>query len=73
VSSPSFPNSASAEMSVSFSLLLLEMELNYIQHEVKGGQVIEFTQIREGRDACELLIVITRNGVECYTDKGTGW
>jgi hypothetical protein len=36
---PSFPNSDSAEMSVSFLLLSLEMEWNMIQQEGKGGDI----------------------------------
>jgi hypothetical protein len=39
---PSFPNSASAEMSVIFSSFLLGMEWNVIQFEVKYGEVTQF-------------------------------
>jgi hypothetical protein len=42
VSLNSFPNSASAEMSVSFSLLFLGMKWNLIQPEVKGAEVAKF-------------------------------
>jgi hypothetical protein len=40
---PSFPNSASAEISVRFLLLELGMERNYIQPEGKGGKVTQFS------------------------------
>jgi hypothetical protein len=36
---PSFPNSASAEILVSSSLLILGMDLTFIQLEGKGGEV----------------------------------
>jgi hypothetical protein len=40
---PCLPNSASAEMSMSFLLLELEMELYVIQPEIKGGEVTQFS------------------------------
>jgi hypothetical protein len=53
---PSFPNSASAEMSVSLSLLLLRMESNGIQPKIKAGEVTQFPQYCKYRDIHELLI-----------------
>jgi hypothetical protein len=67
---PSVPNSESAEMSLSFSLLLLRIEFNVIQRKSKQGEVIKFSQFRECRDVLELLIVMTRIGVECDTGRG---
>jgi hypothetical protein len=64
---PSVPNSESAEMSLSFSLLLLRIEFNVIQRKSKQGEVTKFSQFRECRDVLELLIVMTRIGVECDT------
>jgi hypothetical protein len=58
---PSFPNNASAEMSVSFSLLNLGMERNEIQPEVYVGEVAQFTQFSECRDVREVYIFNTRN------------
>jgi hypothetical protein len=57
-------------MSVSFSLLKLEMEWNMIQPEFKGGEVAQFSQFGECRDVREVLIAITRNGVEYDTARG---
>jgi hypothetical protein len=65
----SFPNSLSAEMSVSFSLLTLGMEWNIIQREGKGGQFTQFPQFSQCRDVIEFLIVKTRNGVEFFLYK----
>jgi hypothetical protein len=61
---PSFPNYASAEMSVSFSLELLRIELNVIQAEGKGSEVTQFSQLREWRYVREHVIGRTRNVVE---------
>jgi hypothetical protein len=57
-------------MSASFSLLLLGIERKVIQPEVKGGKLTQFPQFCECRDVSELLVVKTRNGVECDTSLG---
>jgi hypothetical protein len=54
----SFPNSASAEMSVSYSLVSLMLEWIAIQLEGKGGKVAQFPQFHKCRDFRELLIPI---------------
>jgi hypothetical protein len=63
---PSFPNSASVEMSVRFSLLSLGIEWHVIQIEPKGGEATQFTQLRESRDVREIIFKTT-NGKEYDT------
>jgi hypothetical protein len=46
VSLSSFPNYASAEMSMSYLLLSLILQWNAIQLEGKGGEVTKFLQFR---------------------------
>jgi hypothetical protein len=65
---PSFPNSASAEMSTSLELSELGMKWNVLQIEIKRGEVTQFPQFRECGDVRELIKFITRNGEKRDTD-----
>jgi hypothetical protein len=60
----SFPNYASAEMSVSESLLELGIKLSEIQPDEKGSKVTKFPLFPECRNVGELSIVRTKNGGE---------
>jgi hypothetical protein len=64
VSLLSFPNCPSAEISLSNLMLPLGLELNEIQKKSKCGKITQFSQSRKPRDVLELLIVITRSGME---------
>jgi hypothetical protein len=70
---PSFPIYASAEMSLSSRLLLLDLWRNMIQVKDKGGEFNQLPQFRECRDVRKLRIVRARNGVGCDTDRVKGW
>jgi hypothetical protein len=59
---PSFPNSASTDISMSYILVELEMEWNKVQRKGKGGKLTQFSQFRERRDVN--LLLRTRNRME---------
>jgi hypothetical protein len=61
---PSFPNYVSGEISLSYLMLPLGLQLNEIQKKCKFGKVIQFSQSRKSRDVQEFLIVITKSGME---------